>query len=178
MTFTLRATTSNDGDFIAEMLLEACNWNSQRPAMTLSGMRESDEIWHYVDGWQRATDFGCVATSAGQLVGAAWARFFTAESHGYGYVSESIPEVGMSVIDVARGQRIGGALLDGLISLARERRAEGLSLSVEDGNTRARRLYESRGFEVAGREGKSDIMVLDLGKAQRPSPLSGDKPDR
>ena len=43
-----------------------------------------------------------------------------------------------------------------------DRDLTGLSLSVEDGNDRARALYESYGFVVVGREGNSDTMLLAL----------------
>ena len=46
-----------------------------------------------------------------------------------------------------------------VVDLARRRRLAGLSLSVEDGNP-ARRLYERVGFEVVGRTGGSDTMLL------------------
>jgi ribosomal protein S18 acetylase RimI-like enzyme len=35
-----------------------------------------------------------------------------------------------------------------------------VSLSVEDGNDRARALYESLGFVPVGREGGSDVLLL------------------
>ena len=58
---------------------------------------------------------------------------------------------------------IGRRLLDHLIDTARQLGVEGLSLSVEDGNT-ARRLYERVGFTVVGRDGNSDTMSLTLGR--------------
>ena len=48
-----------------------------------------------------------------------------------------------------------------VVDSAGQRRIPGLSLSVEDGNS-ARRLYESAGFEVVGRNGGSDTMLLRI----------------
>jgi ribosomal protein S18 acetylase RimI-like enzyme len=160
----IRRLTAGDAPFVEEMLLAAFTWDETKPARTMGEMRHLPEIWHYVEGWPREDDFGVVATDvAGVRLGAAWARYFGAEERGYGFVRESVPEIGMGIIPDHRGGGLGGSLLDALIEAARERGAEGLSLSVEDGNGRARRLYERRGFEVVGREGDSDVMVLTLG---------------
>ncbi len=51
------------------------------------------------------------------------------------------------VVDAsARGRGIGGALLDRVVSYARERSLTSVRLDVVDSNPRARRLYERKGF--------------------------------
>lgn len=57
---------------------------------------------------------------------------------------------GLAVEEARRGEGIGAALLDAAIARARERGARRLVLRVLSGNSPARRLYESRGFEVEG----------------------------
>jgi ribosomal protein S18 acetylase RimI-like enzyme len=74
-----------------------------------------------------------------------------------------MPEIGMGIASGHRGRGLGGDLLDALLTAARARGVEGVSLSVENGNSRARRLYERRRFVVAGRVGDSDVMALSLG---------------
>ena len=82
---------------------------------------------------------------------------------------------GMYVTRSARDQGIGRALLSAL--LARARKIPGLeqiTLSVTVGQSAAKRLYESLGFEVFGREPNSvraagetvdeELMVLRLGE--------------
>lgn len=84
----------------------------------------------------------------------------TAEDPGYGFVDEGIPELGMGVVSTHRGQGIGRVLLERTIRASVDRSLQGLSLSVEDDNERARALYVSNGFVVAGRVGNSDTMLL------------------
>ena len=64
------------------------------------------------------------------LVGAGWARFFTAADAGYGFVDPTIPEITLAVIPTARKRNIGRGILDALIRAARERGLPGISLSV------------------------------------------------
>lgn len=65
--------------------------------------------------------------------------------------SRHVHEVKGLAVDPARqGEGVGAALLDAVIALVRERGARRLVLRVLSGNAAARRLYESRGFEVEG----------------------------
>jgi ribosomal protein S18 acetylase RimI-like enzyme len=162
VSITIRPATTSDLEFIIEMLLEAMNWDPTRPPATLAQIRESPAIWHYVEGWLRPTDFGCVALDQSRPIGVVWARILTAEDPGYGYVRDDIPELSMGVVASHRGRGVGKQLLDEVISVARTRGLSALSLSVEDGNSAARRLYESRGFRVVGRVGNSDTLLLEL----------------
>ena len=116
---TLRPTDSDDAEFIVEMLRAAMDWDPRRPSTTIERMRELPDIWHYVDGWQRPTDFGCVALDGSRLVGAAWGRFFSAGDPGYGFVREDVAELSMGVVAADRGRGVGAALLDRLITDAR-----------------------------------------------------------
>jgi len=160
---TLRAFTSTDTPFLEEMLCEAMNWDPSRPERTVDEVRRTPELWRYVEGWPRNGDFGVLAINdAGVRIGAAWARSFSKANHGYGFVRESVPELGMGVSLGHRGEGLGGELLDALLRAARARGVEAVSLSVEDGNTGARRLYERRRFEVVGRRGNSDVLMLSL----------------
>ena len=65
--------------------------------------------------------------------------------------SRHVLEVKGLAVDPARqGEGIGGALLDAGIERARGEGRRKLMLRVLGGNDGARRLYESRGFEVEG----------------------------
>jgi ribosomal protein S18 acetylase RimI-like enzyme len=57
---------------------------------------------------------------------------------------------GLAVDPARQGEGVGAALLDAAIAVARERGMRRLLLRVLSGNDAARRLYESRGFEVEG----------------------------
>ena len=95
-------------------------------------------------------------------LGAIWARVFPDNEPGYGFIARDIPELSMAVLPGRRGKGVGGALLRACIERARTAGCSALSLSVEDGNDVARRLYERHHFRVVGRTGGSDTMRLDL----------------
>ncbi|TFD35943.1 GNAT family N-acetyltransferase [Cryobacterium sp. TMT1-19] len=160
MTLHIRDASTEDIDFLAAMLLEAVNWRQDRQTATLQSIMNTPDLWHYLSDWKRSSDFGFLAHEADKPVGAAWARFMTAEDPGYGFVDEDIPELGMGVVSTHRGQGVGRVLLERTIRASADRGLRGLSLSVEDENERARALYVSNGFVVAGRAGNSDTMVL------------------
>ena len=84
----------------------------------------------------------------------------------------------MAVVPDARGRGVGGALLSACLDHARSRGWRALSLSVEDGNTAARALYERHGFRVTGRNGGSDTMVVDLARGRSAEPADGAGPGR
>jgi ribosomal protein S18 acetylase RimI-like enzyme len=54
------------------------------------------------------------------------------------------------VVEEMKGQGVAHALIDWVIDLARDRRADHLYLSVFTENHRARRFYEKLGFEAEG----------------------------
>ena len=158
---TLREAKAADFSFLVAMTVEAANWDGTR-GTTAESLRRDPAAWHYLDGWQRPTDFGVVAVEGDRPIGAAWARFLDEDDAGYGYVSDVIPELTLAVTEDARHRGIGGRLLDGLVGSAQAQGLPGLSLSVEDGNDRARALYERAGFVTVGRSGNSDTMLLKL----------------
>ena len=62
----------------------------------------------------------------------------------------SFPLLGLGVADAWQGRGLGGALLDRLVAAAVVAARDGIELTTVPHNTRARSLYESRGFRVAG----------------------------
>ena len=55
------------------------------------------EIRKYVENWGKEGDFGYVAVDneSGAGVVAIWLRFFDFNNKGYGYIGDSIPEIGI-----------------------------------------------------------------------------------
>jgi len=157
----LRATTEADLDLLYNMLLEAFNWDGAQ-RFTREQVIADEHTARYVGGWGRPDDFGLVALDGDEPLGAIWARALPASEPGYGYVADDVPEIGLGVARRHRGRGVGSALLVGCIEQARGLGWRALSLSVEDGNVNARRLYERHGFVVVGRKGDSDTMLRDV----------------
>ena len=112
----------------------------------------------YANGVGGPGDAAVVAVdrASGKRVGAAWYRLLTEEAPGYGFVAPGVPELGMGVAEAFRGRGVGGALLGALMERARAEGFGALSLSVEDGNDPAARLYErtaSRGSSASATPG-------------------------
>ncbi len=160
----LRPAKAEDAPFITAMLVEAGSWSRTPgapppPAETLLAEPQAAD---YVEGWGRAGDGGVIAEWDGEPVGACWFRRFTAAHPGYGFLGEDVPGIGFAVREGYRRRGIGTRLLDAALAMLGESGAPAVSLSVELGNDRARRLYERVGFEPVGREGGSVTMRLLL----------------
>ncbi len=155
----VRLADAGDRDVLVDALVWAADWRGDR-GLSPATIAAQPDAWHYVDGWMRSDDFGIVAELDGTAVGAAWARVMPADDPGYGFVEAGVPELGVGLAPEHRGKGIGRLLLVALLDEARARGVRGMSLSVEDGNVAARRLYVACGFSVVGRVGDSDTMVL------------------
>lgn len=71
---------------------------------------------------------------------------------------------GIFVAEEARGQGIGGALLDAVCAEARKRRLSRVRLDVINTNPRARALYERAGFDAVSEE-KTGVLEFLFGFA-------------
>ena len=107
----------------------------------------------YLAGWPRQGDYGLIAEQDGPL-GAAWYRTYTEASHGYGFISEDVPELSIAVIASRRHDGIGRRLLIDLINASVDQGYPALSLSVGEENP-ARGLYGSVGFVSVEKHGSS-----------------------
>ena len=167
----IRPTAAADGDFIVDTLVAAFNWSPDSKPLSRERILAMPEIAKYVDGWPRATDLSVVAVAAdagraeaadGELAGAAWLRFFTADAPGYGFVAPDVPELTIGVTERWRGRGVGRALMRDITSRARTAGIRQISLSVERKNY-AQRLYLSEGFRIVDDTGRdSDTMLKDI----------------
>ena len=139
------------------MLGEAAVWRPDKPTPTAAEVMADPRYALYLSGWPRHGDFGLVAEQQ-EPVGAAWYRTYTAESHGYGFVAEDVPELSIAVIASRRQEGIGRRLLVDLIEASLTQGYRAISLSVVEDNP-ARRLYESAGFVLVEKRGRSWTMV-------------------
>ncbi|MBH0116630.1 GNAT family N-acetyltransferase [Salinibacterium sp. NG253] len=156
---SIRWLTASDRPLLRAATLANMNWCGLR--FTFDDLDQSEDLAHYYSDFPREDDFGMLDEAAGDVRAVAWLVFFSAEHPGYGFVEETIPELSITTFDGFRVQGIGERLLRGIIAAAAERGMPGISLSVEDGN-RARSLYSRSGFQVVGRSGDSDTMLLRL----------------
>ncbi|GLV60421.1 N-acetyltransferase [Dictyobacter sp. S3.2.2.5] len=157
--YTLRPVEAGDLPFLWDMLYEAAAVDATMRAIGREQALAMPVVQKYLAGWGREGDSGWIAVNEQQQpLGAAWYRLFPAESPGYGFISESIPELTIGVHERARGLGVGGALLQALLRSAREQGWSALSLSVDRRNP-ALRLYERHGFRDAGVSQPQDSSV-------------------
>jgi GNAT superfamily N-acetyltransferase len=157
----LREATLDDRGFLEDMVVEAVNWDSRRPAIPRDSVLATPANARYAEAWKRPGDIGVIAEVLGTPVGAAWLRLFDAAVPGYGFVDERTPEVSIAVVADCRGQGIGSALLDALVDSARRAGHPALSLSVGLANP-AVALYERKGFVHVASSDDAHTMRKDL----------------
>jgi ribosomal protein S18 acetylase RimI-like enzyme len=130
------------------MLFEAAYWRAAKPRPELEEGLARPDLAKVFAGWGRPGDLGMIATDgAGERIGAAWMRLWTAQDHSHGFVDEQTPELGIGVRKDFRRHGVGTALLLALLGRAREDSVPRVSLSVEIENV-ARLLYERFGFQL------------------------------
>ena len=152
---------AGDGNVVRWVLYTALSWNGDSDFPPLEVAVQHPDVVRYHEGWGRAGDFGMKALVDDKVAGAAFARLFTDDDHGYGYVDRDTPEFGIGVARDHRGKGIGRRLMLGVAESARRNGFRRLSLSVNNPNP-AKRLYESVGYTIVRDEGDSSVMVLDL----------------
>jgi ribosomal protein S18 acetylase RimI-like enzyme len=157
----LRPATRDDLPFLQTMLVEAALWRAGDDRSSLEGTPGDARLGRYLERWGQTDDFGVVAEEEGDPIGAAWWRYFTAETAGYGFVEETVPEISVAVKPGHRGRGVGTALLEALLHEARVRGIASLSLSVEQDN-RVVALYERLGFRTISLSGNAWTMVADI----------------
>ena len=165
-----RPAEAEDFTFLATMLGEAAVWRPDKPTPTADQVLADPRYAMYLAGWPRQGDHGLVAEQDGPL-GAAWYRTYTELSHGYGFISEEVPELSIAVVVSRRHEGIGRRLLIDLINASIAQGYPALSLSVNADNP-ARGLYESVGFVLFEKRESSRTMIRHAIPPDWPSPPS------
>jgi ribosomal protein S18 acetylase RimI-like enzyme len=157
------------------MLGEAAVWRPDKPTPTGDQVLADPRYAMYLAGWPRQGDYGLIAEQDGPL-GAAWYRTYAATSHGYGFISEDVPELSIAVIASRRRDGIGRQLLTNLVNASIDQGYPALSLSVSEENP-ARGLYESVGFVSVEKHGSSWTMIRRSRERVAPNGGSGTSAD-
>ena len=119
------------------------------------------ELSRYIKDFGNKTDLCLVADLKGEIIGAIWARIFSENEKGFGYVDSKTPELSMSVDKDFRQQGVGTELLKAMISKLTRLNYEQVSLSVDKQNY-AYKLYEKLGFNTVKSDEKSAVMLKQL----------------
>jgi GNAT superfamily N-acetyltransferase len=159
MAVVVRTGGARDLRFLRDMLHHAYYWRERNPGVG------PGPVALYVKGWGRLGDTAVVALVDGFPVGAAWYRLFRASQPGFGFIDEGTPELAAAVVPSARGQGLGGALLDALLERARAEEYSAISLCVDKENSGAIHVYEQHGFERVSEGDDSVTMVARLRSA-------------
>ncbi|MET3938830.1 GNAT superfamily N-acetyltransferase [Paenibacillus sp. PvP094] len=159
--YHVRPVETEDVPFLWEMLYASLHTQVGDEFLE-PGIVHSPELSKYVEGWGRTGDFGYIAVDTlGRKLGSITLRLYDEQNAGYGYVNAATPEMGMAVIEEARGKGLGTLLMQAALEEARQRGTEAVSLSVDPDNA-AIRLYRRFGFEEIGMCGTSVTMLCRL----------------
>jgi hypothetical protein len=93
----IRPAVQDDFEQLWEFLAIAAYEPDSQAAKTLP------HVAKYLVGWRRPGDFGFIAEQKGEVIGAAWARRFSAEELRVPYGDEEAPKVSIGVKANARG---------------------------------------------------------------------------
>ena len=99
-------------------------------------------------------DYGFVAEIEDKIVGAVWVRIMD----DYGHVDDESPSFAISIFPEYRGQGIGTALMQRMLSHLRDKGYPRASLAVQKANA-AFRLYSNLGFKIVDENEEEYIMV-------------------
>lgn len=122
---------------------------------------DNPEISKYIENWNEDEDYGIVICNEELSVGAIWARLFTNQNKGYGYVNDHTPELGMALFENYRNLGLGSKLMEKFLELSKDLGYESISLSV-DKRSPAFRFYERFGFAVVDELETAYTMIKSL----------------
>ncbi|MFD1991057.1 GNAT family N-acetyltransferase [Paenibacillus nicotianae] len=160
-TWSIRAVTADDQAFLWETLYLSLYVREGEKPFDREVVNEP-HLAKYLEDWGQAGDVGYIAINDQQQpIGAVTARVLPADNQGYGYIDDVTPELGLAVLDEYRGQGVGTALMQALLTELRQQQIAQVSLSVDPSNPVVR-LYERLGFQEVSVVGTSITMLLVL----------------
>ena len=154
----IRPLRTSNSDFLKEMVFQSLYSDGElfdREILNEPGIAK------YYRGWDSKREIGYIARYEDKDIGAIWCRQFPFYDPGYGFVDDSVPEMGVAVFPEYRGRGLGQLLIEHLINRLIHLRFKAVSLSVHHKNP-ARILYERYGFVMHRNTGDSITMVKKL----------------
>ena len=158
--FCIRRAEASDETLLWEALFHAAHMPADGATSPEEAQRDAFLV-HYVSGWGKPGDIGCVAFTAATdaFAGAAWMRCLPHTSADN--ADAPIPELAIAVLPAYHNQGLGTRLLTTVLGEARST-YNIVELSVRATNP-ARRLYERHGFvvvkEITNRIGGSSLLM-------------------
>ena len=119
-------------------------------------MQRSLQVY-LTDFGRKKDDTALVAEVDGKAAGAVWARIM----NDYGHIDDSTPSLAISLYKEYRGQGIGTALLQEMLSALKQKGYVRTSLAVQRANY-AVKMYQKAGFEIVDENEEEYIMVFRL----------------
>jgi ribosomal protein S18 acetylase RimI-like enzyme len=155
-----RPYTSNDYQFLREMLFEAVFWSradDNRPSLE-EGL-SYDYTKHILTLFGDKTgDLAVIAEYNGQRAGAAFIRYWHKSNEVRGYVSDNIPVLVIGVAPAFRQKGVARGLLKTIKAAALDHGISKISLCVTKNNI-AYHLYTKSNFEIVEDLGDSYNML-------------------
>ena len=107
---------------------------------------DNPKLARYIENFGSMGDCAFVAHNDEEIVGVVWARFWTIDNCGFGWVDEKTPEMAIAIENNFQNIGIGTRLIQELKSELRAQNATQISLNVR-ADSPAVRLYRKMGFE-------------------------------
>ncbi len=157
MSYKIRAIRAEEYAILDAFLYEAI-FIPEGEAAPPKSIIKRDELQVYVRDFGSHKDDHCfVAEADGQIIGAVWVRIM----NDYGHIDDDTPSFAISLYKEYRGQGIGTALLQTMLSHLKQTGYRQCSLSVQKENA-AFRLYQRVGFTVVSENEEEYIMLCKL----------------
>lgn len=116
------------------------------------------ELQVYINDFgKKKDDIAFVAEVDGKAAGAVWARIMD----DYGHIDDSTPSLAISLYKEYRGQGMGTAMLQEMLSALKQKGYARTSLAVQKANY-AVKMYQKAGFEIVDENEEEYIMVFRL----------------
>jgi ribosomal protein S18 acetylase RimI-like enzyme len=147
MAYAIRPYRDDDIAFLWEMLYQSIYIpaGEEQPGREIL---DDPAIAKYLLHWGRDSDRALIAVDEdGTPLGAIWMRVWPDAEHGWGYVDDETPELGMAICAEYRGRGLGGQLLRAIAAEAQQAGFRALSLSVDPRNAVALALYQRHGYQ-------------------------------